>query len=109
MLVAEKNRLRAAPKALRREVASLVRVLERHIERIEEKLDASLAMDPERQETAAADSIIAGPGIGISSWVLRSSEIAGILSNRSDRADQAPYRAEAGGPAGAMAQQARGA
>ena len=70
MLVAEKNRLGVAPKALRREVASLIRLLERRIERIEHKLDALLEADPERRETSAILQSVPSIGPGVARTLL---------------------------------------
>lgn len=52
LAVSEKNRLGVAPRAVRAEIASLVRILERRIQRLDQRIDALLEADPERQETA---------------------------------------------------------
>jgi transposase len=65
MLVAERNRLGLATRAVRRDIASLIRILERRIARLDRQIDSLLEADPERQETAAilqsAPSV--GPGV----------------------------------------------
>jgi transposase len=65
MLVAERNRLGLATKAVRRDIASLIRILERRIERLDRQIDGLLEADSERRETAAilqsAPSV--GPGV----------------------------------------------
>lgn len=65
MLVAERNRLGIATQAVRRDIASLIRILERRIARLDQQIDDLLEADPERQETAAllqsAPSV--GPGV----------------------------------------------
>jgi len=65
MLVAERNRLGLATKAVRREIASLIRILERRIVRLDHQIDGLLQADPERRETNAilqsAPSV--GPGV----------------------------------------------
>jgi hypothetical protein len=53
MDVAEKQRLQLAPRALRREIASLVRIPERRVARLDARIDAALAENAERHETAA--------------------------------------------------------
>ncbi len=65
MLVAERNRLGLAPPAVRRDVASLIRILERRIARLDQRIDGLLEADPERQETAAIlqSTPSVGPGV----------------------------------------------
>ena len=45
MVVSEKNRLRLAPKSIRREIKSLIRILEGRIERIDAKMDQVVEQD----------------------------------------------------------------
>ena len=62
MLVAERNRLGLATKAVRRDIASLIRILVRRIERLDHQIDGLLQADPERRET---DAILQGaPSVG---------------------------------------------
>ena len=65
MLVAERNRLGLATPAVRRDVASLIRILERRIARLDQRIDGLLEADPERQETAAIlqSTPSVGPGV----------------------------------------------
>ena len=62
MIVAEKNRLSNAPAALRREIAALVRILQRRVARIDERLDDLLDQDAERR--AAGELLRTAPGVG---------------------------------------------
>jgi transposase len=48
MIVAEKNRLPMAARALRRETAGLIQILERRLSRLDRQIDLLLAKDPER-------------------------------------------------------------
>jgi transposase len=65
VLVAERNRVGMAAPPVRSEIASLIRILERRIARLDQQIDGLLEADPERQETAAilqsAPSV--GPGV----------------------------------------------
>ena len=65
LLVAEKNRLGVAPSAVRREIAGLVRLLERRIQRLEQRIDALLQADPERRETAGLLRSVPSVGPGV--------------------------------------------
>ena len=50
MLTAEKNRLGIAPKALRREIAGLISILQRRIDQLDRQVDAAIAEDAERSQ-----------------------------------------------------------
>lgn len=62
MLVAERNRLSVAPRALRREITSLIRILQRRIQRLEERIDTLLAADPDRCRTR--EILVSAPSVG---------------------------------------------
>jgi len=49
-IVAEKNRVALAPRLVRREIASLIQILERRVARLDRKVDALLGEDPERSQ-----------------------------------------------------------
>lgn len=65
LLVAEKNRLALAAKALRREIAGLIEILERRVQRLDRKVDALLAEDPERARTGELLQSVPGVGPGV--------------------------------------------
>jgi transposase len=50
MVVAEKNRLDTASAVVRRDIQALVKVLERRVAKIDERIDAAIAADPEKAE-----------------------------------------------------------
>jgi transposase len=49
-MVAEKNRLDTASKVIRRDIKSLVQLLERRISKLDLRIDRAIAEDPERSE-----------------------------------------------------------
>jgi transposase len=50
MIVAEKSRLDTAPKIIRRDIQSLVRLLERRVTKLDQRIDQAIAEDPEKSE-----------------------------------------------------------
>jgi len=65
MIVAEKNRLDTASGGIRRDIQALVKLLERRVGKIDERIDAAIAADPEKAENyerlQSAPSV--GPGV----------------------------------------------
>ena len=65
MIVAEKSRLDTASPVIRRDIQALVKVLERRVVKIDERVDAAITADPEKAETwerlQSAPSV--GPGV----------------------------------------------
>ena len=65
MIVAEKSRLDTASSVIRRDIQSLVGVLERRVIKLDGKIDAAIAADPEKSENherlQSAPSV--GPGV----------------------------------------------
>lgn len=65
MIVAEKNRLDTTSKVLRRDIQSLVRLLERRVSKLDQRIDRAIADDAERADTwrrmQTAPSV--GPGV----------------------------------------------
>ncbi len=65
MIVAEKNRLDTAPSIVRRDILSLLQVLERRVTTLDQRIDHAIAQDPERAENwkrlQTAPSV--GPGV----------------------------------------------
>jgi transposase len=50
IIVAEKSRLETSSKAIRRDIESLVRILERRVVKLDQKIDQAIAEDDERSE-----------------------------------------------------------
>ena len=50
MVTAEKNRLDTATAVIKRDINAIVNVLERHVTKIDERIDAAIAADPEKAE-----------------------------------------------------------
>ncbi len=65
MIVAEKNRLDTASGGIRRDIQALVKLLERRVGKIDERIDTAIAADPEKAENyerlQSAPSV--GPGV----------------------------------------------
>ena len=65
MIVAEKSRLDTASVVIRRDIQALVKLLERRVAKIDERIDAAIAADPEKAENCerlqSAPSV--GPGV----------------------------------------------
>ncbi len=65
MIVAEKSRLDTASVVIRRDIQALVKLLERRVAKIEDRIDAAIAADPEKAENCerlqSAPSV--GPGV----------------------------------------------
>jgi len=65
MVVAEKSRLDTASSLIRRDIQSLVQVLERRVSKLDDRIDHAIVEDPERAETwhrvQTAPSV--GPGV----------------------------------------------
>jgi transposase len=65
MVTAEKNRLDTATAVIKRDINAVVKVLERHVAKIDERIDTAIALDPEKAENwerlQTAPSV--GPGV----------------------------------------------
>jgi len=65
MIVAEKSRLDTASSVIRRDIQSLVPILERRVSKLDDRIDRAIAEDPDRAETwrrvQTAPSV--GPGV----------------------------------------------
>ncbi|GAG14638.1 unnamed protein product, partial [marine sediment metagenome] len=64
-VVAEKSRLDTATAVIRRDIQSLVKVFEKRVKKVDERIDAAIAADPEKAENCerlqSAPSV--GPGV----------------------------------------------
>jgi transposase len=65
MIVAEKSRLDTASAIIRRDIQALVKVLERRVVKLDERIDAAIASDPERAEDRERlqSAPCVGPGV----------------------------------------------
>lgn len=62
MIVAEKSRLDTAAVAIRRDIQSLIKLLEKRVAKIDQRLDAVIAEDPETAEIC--DRLQTAPSVG---------------------------------------------
>jgi transposase len=102
MLVAEKSRLDTAPTALRKEMASLVRLLAQRVARLERRIDALLADDPERRELSDLLQSVPGVGPGVARTLLIDLPELGHLDRREivSLAGLAPFARDSGAKQG---------
>jgi hypothetical protein len=65
MVVAEKSRLDTASSVIRRDIGALVKVIERRVVKIDARIDAALATDPEKEEIQERlqSTPCVGPGV----------------------------------------------
>ena len=65
MIVAEKSRLDTASQIIRRDIKSLVQLLERRVVKLDERIDRAIAADPEKSEnsTRLQTAPCVGPGV----------------------------------------------
>ena len=65
MVTAEKNRLDTATVVIKRDINALVKILERRVAKIDERIDAAIAADPEKAENWARlqSPPSVGPGV----------------------------------------------
>jgi transposase len=98
MICAEKNRLETASAVVARDIRSLVRVLERRVERLDEKIDAALAADPDRQELSALLQTVPSVGPGVARTLLIDLPELGQLNRRqiSSLVGVAPFAKDSG-------------
>jgi transposase len=98
LVVAEKQRLGLAPRALRREIASLVRILERRVARLDQRIDAALAEDAERRQTATLLQSVPSVGPGVARTLVIDLPELGRLSRRQAAAlvGVAPFARDSG-------------
>jgi transposase len=82
MIVAEKQRLQRATVAVRREIAGLVKILQRRIAQLDTQLDAALQHDAERQQTQAILQSAPSVGPGVARTLLIDLPELGALSRR---------------------------
>jgi transposase len=82
MVVAEKNRLGLAPRAVRREISGLIEILARRVARLDTQIDALLAADPERSDLAAILRSVPSVGPAVARTLLIDLPELGNLNRR---------------------------
>jgi len=82
MVVAEKNRLETASSAVRQDIRSLVNVLERRVRKLDERIDAAIAADPEKAENRARLLSVPSIGPGVARALLVDLPELGALGRR---------------------------
>jgi transposase len=102
MIVAERNRLPIAPRVVRREISSLIQILERHVVRLDRQIDALLKDDPER--VVVGQILRSAPSVGpaIARTLLVDLPELGTLSRRriASLVNVAPFARDSGGKRG---------
>lgn len=101
-LVAEKSRLENASAWIQRDIASLVAVVERRIAKLDAKIDAAIAGDPEQQETREILESTPCVGPGVARALIVDLPELGSLSRReiASLVGLAPYSRDSGGKTG---------
>lgn len=82
MIVAEKTRLDTAPRHLCHDIAGVVKHLEGRVARLDRRIDAALADDPERAELMELLQSVPGVGPGVARTLLVDLPELGHLSRR---------------------------
>ena len=102
IVVAEKSRLENAPAWLRRDIASLVTVVERRIVKLDAKVDAAIAQDPEQHETSEILQSAPSVGPGVARTLIVDLPELGALSRRqiTSLVGLAPYARDSGRKSG---------
>ena len=98
MVVAEKSRLDKARAWLRRDIQSLISILERRVAKLDERLDAMLALDAEHRTTRTILESTPSVGPGVARALLVDLPELGTLSRRRIAAlvGLAPYARDSG-------------
>jgi len=98
MMAAEKNRLSMAPKALRREIAGLIAILQQRIDQLDRRVDAALAQDPERGQVGKLLQTAPAVGPAVARTLLVDLPELGTLSRRqiSSLVGIAPFARDSG-------------
>jgi transposase len=102
MIVAEKNRLETVPAWLRRDIQSLLRILQRRVARLDEKIDAAIAADPEKSETKELLESVPSVGAGVARTLIVDLPELGSLGRReiASLVGLAPYARDSGRKSG---------
>lgn len=82
MVTAEKNRLDTATAGIQRDIQSLVKLLERRVAKIDERIDAAIAADPERSENWERLQSVPSVGPGVARALIIDLPEFGALGRR---------------------------
>jgi len=103
MIVAEKNRLDTTAAVVRRDVKSMIRLLERRVEKLDAKIDAAIEADPERCETKERLQSVPSVGPGVARTLVVDLPELGALGRReiASLVGLAPFARDSGRKSGA--------
>jgi len=98
MVVAEKNRLGLAPRAVRREIMGLIEIFQRRVVRLDTQIDALLDTDQERSDLGTILRTVPSVGPGLTRTLLIDLPELGALSRReiASLVGIAPYARDSG-------------
>jgi transposase len=82
MIVAEKSRLDTSTAAIRKDIKSVVAVLERHVAKLDQKIDASIDADPEKAQNKKRLMGVPSVGPGVARALIVDLPELGALSRR---------------------------
>jgi transposase len=82
MIVAEKSRLDTSTASIRKDIKSVVAVLERHVAKLDQKIDASIDSDPEKAENKKRLMGVPSVGPGVARALIVDLPELGALSRR---------------------------
>ena len=82
MIVAEKSRLDTATASIRKDITSIVAVLERHVAKVDQKIDASIDADPEKADNKRRLLGVPSVGPGVARALIVDLPELGALSRR---------------------------
>ena len=98
MIVAEKSRLDTASAVIRRDIQSLVKALEKRVAKIDERIDAAIAADPEKAENWERLQSVPSVGPGVARALIVDLPELGALGRRqiSSLVGLAPFAKDSG-------------
>ena len=98
MIVAEKSRLDTASAVIRRDIQALVKALERRVAKIDERIDAAIAADPEKAENWERLQSVPSVGPGVARALIVDLPELGALGRRqiSSLVGLAPFAKDSG-------------
>jgi transposase len=82
MVVAEKSRLETASSEIRRDIQAVVKLLEKRLVRLDERIDAAIAADPERANTFERLQSVPSVGPGVARALIVDLPELGALGRR---------------------------
>jgi transposase len=98
MIVAEKSRLDSASPIIKRDIQSLVRILERRVQKLDGRIDVAIADDPETSETRTLLETAPSVGPGVARTLVVDLPELGALGRReiASLVGVAPYAKDSG-------------